>query len=112
MTQSISFSLTVTAKFVVDSKCGVTASNNLIYNEYGSSITGVEYFKSINSDGVYDDPMFVGYLQEDSILGIGNQGTYMLDSNSPALGVGKKIEEVADFFGNDYKKSLGFYCGK
>ena len=109
---NIIYNRSATAKFVVDSKCGVTASNNLIYNEYGSSITGVEYFKSINSDGVYDDPMFVGYLQEDSILGIGNQGTYMLDSNSPALGVGKKIEEVADFFGNDYKKSLGFYCGK
>ena len=109
---NIIYNRSATAKFVVDSKSGVKASNNLIYNEYGSSITGAEYFMSINTDGVYEDPMFVGYLQEDSILGIDNQSTYMLDSNSPALGVGKKIEEVADFFGNDYKKSIGFYCGK
>ena len=91
---------------------GVVASHNLIYNEYGSSIDGLDYFKSINAGGVYDDPMFIGYLQEDSILGIENLHDYKVDSNSPALGVGKKIEAIADFFGNEYKKSIGFYCGE
>ena len=56
--------------------------------------------------------MFVGYLQEDSILGIDNLHDYKVDSNSPALGAGKQMDAVKDFFGNDYKKSIGFYCGK
>jgi hypothetical protein len=90
----------------------MTAESNLIYNEYGSSIEGLDYFKSINKNGIYDkDPLFVGYLQEDSILGIDNLHDYKVDSNSPALGVGKVMEDVCDFFGNIYKKSIGFYCG-
>lgn len=101
------------AKFDINRNADLTAGNNLIYNEYGSSIENLSYFKSINEGGIYDeDPMFVGYLQEDSILGIQNQGTYMLDSNSPALGVGKVIESIPDFFGNSFKKSIGFYCGE
>ncbi len=107
------YNRSATAKFLIESNSGVVAANNLIYNEYGSSISGMEHFKTINSGGIYDeDPMFVGYLQEDSILGIDNQNTYMLDENSPALGVGKKVDEVNDFFGNEYKKSIGFYCGE
>ena len=109
---NIIYNRSASAKFVVDSKSGVTALNNLIYNEYGSSIEGMDYFVSINAGGIYEDPMFVGYLQEDSILGINNQNTYKLDSNSPALGVGKVVEEVVDFFGNKFKKSIGFYCGE
>ena len=100
------------AKFGISSGCTMTASHNLIYNEYGSEISGMDYFVSINKNGVYSDPLFLGYLQEDSVLGIDNQNTYILDSNSPALGVGKEIANVPDFFGNDYKKSIGFYCGK
>ena len=101
------------AKFDISKNCSMTASNNLIYSEYGSSIEALDYFKSINVNGIYDqDPMFEGYLQEDSILGIDNQNTYILNINSPALGVGKDIANVPDFFGNDYKKSIGFYCGK
>lgn len=110
---NIIYNRSATATFEVSKKSGVVAESNLIYNEYGSSIIGAEYFKSINAGGMYDvDPMFVGYLQEDSILGINNQNTYILDPNSPALGVGKKLETVPDFFGNEWKKSLGFYCGK
>ena len=101
------------AKFDINKNADMTAANNLIYNEYGSSIENLNSFKSINDGGIYDmDPMFVGYLQEDSVLGINNQNIYKLDSNSPALGVGKVVEEVADFFGNNYKKSIGFYCGE
>jgi hypothetical protein len=101
------------AKFGIGGGCNMTAENNLIFNEYGSSIADMQYFVSLNKDGIYDtDPLFVGYLQEDSILGIQNQGAYMLDSNSPALCVGKEVAVVKDFFGNDYKKSIGFYCGK
>ena len=101
------------AKFDISKNADMTAANNLIYNEYGSSIENISYFKSINVGGIYDkDPMFVGYLQEDSILGIDNQQTYILESTSPALGVGTLVEEIPDFFGNSYKKSIGFYCGK
>ncbi len=102
-----------TAKFAVDDTSGMEASHNLIYNEYGSSIEEMEYFTSINAYGIYDeDPLFVGYLQEDSILGIENLHCYIVDDNSSALGVGRIIDEVADFFGNGHKKSIGFYCGK
>ena len=101
------------AKFGIAGGCDMTAENNLIFNEYGSAIADMQYFVSLNNGGIYDtDPLFVGYLQEDSVLGIQNQGAYMLDSNSPALGVGKEVAVVKDFFGNDYKKSIGFYCGK
>ena len=101
------------AKFDINRNADLTAGNNLIYNEYGSSIENLSYFKSINEGGIYDeDPMFVGYLQEDSVLGINNQNIYKLDSNSPALGVGKVIESIPDFFGNSFKKSIGFYCGE
>ena len=109
---NIIYNRSAVAKFGVGEGSGVVASHNLIYNEYGSSIDGLDYFKSINAGGVYDDPMFIGYLQEDSILGIENLHDYKVDSNSPALGVGKKIEAIADFFGNEYKKSIGFYCGE
>ena len=101
------------AKFEISKNCSMTAESNLIYNEYGSSISNMEYFVSINKNGIYDqDPRFVSHVQEDSILGINNQGSYMVDSNSPALKAGKQIEAVPDFFGNEYKKSIGFYCGK
>ena len=101
------------AKFGISGSSDMTAEYNLIFNEYGSSIADMQYFVSINKSGIYDkDPLFVGYLQEDSVLGIENQGAYMLDSNSPALRVGKEVALVKDFFGNNYKKSIGFYCGK
>ena len=101
------------AKFDISKNADMTAANNLVYNEYGSSIENLSYFVSINAAGIYDeDPMFVGYLQEDSILGISNLHDYKVESTSPALNVGKKVEEVADFFGNEYKKSIGFYCGE
>ena len=107
------YNRSATAKFGISSNADITAENNLIYNEYGSSIEGIDYFKSLNKGGIYDkDPMFVGYLQEDSILGIDNQHTYMVDANSPALDAGTQVEAVPDFFGNEYKKSIGFYCGK
>lgn len=101
------------AKFDISKNADMTAANNLIYNEYGSSIENLSYFVSINAAGIYDeDPMFVGYLQEDSILGISNLHDYKVESSSPALNAGKTVEEVADFFGNSYKRSIGFYCGE
>lgn len=101
------------AKFGISKNATITAENNLIFNEYGSSIESLDYFRSLNENGLYDvDPLFVGYLQEDSVPGINNQGAYMLDSSSPALGVGTEVAVVNDFFGNEYKKSIGFYCGK
>lgn len=96
----------------INSNADIVASNNLVYNEYGSSIEGLDYFKSLNAGGIYDrDPLFVGYLQEDSILGIDNLHDYKVDPNSPALGVGKVMDNACDFFGNSYKKSIGFYSG-
>lgn len=110
---NIIYNRSATAEFAVDKASGMEASHNLIYNEYGSSIAGIAYFTSINEAGIYDeDPRFIGHLQEDSILGIGNLHDYQLERNSPALGVGTAVDEVADFFGNTYKKSIGFYCGK
>ena len=101
------------AKFDINKNADMTAANNLVYNEYGSSIENLSYFKSINAGGIYDkEPMFVGYLQEDSILGINNLHDYKVESTSPALGVGTEVEAIPDFFGNSYKKSIGFYCGK
>ena len=101
------------AKFLVNSASGMTAANNLIFNEYGSNIADLDYFKTINVNGIYDlDPLFVGYLTEDSVIGIDYQNIYMLDDKSPALNVGYDVEAVPDFFGNPYKKSIGFYCGK
>ena len=109
---NIIYNRSATATFQVSQKSGMAAESNLIFNEYGSSIIGAEYFKSINVGGLHDvDPMFTGYLQDDSILGINNLNTYILDSNSPALGVGKQIDMIPDFFGNEWKKSIGFYCG-
>ncbi len=101
------------AKFDVKSGSGMTAANNLIFNEYGSNIADTDYFELINVNGIYDlDPLFVGYLTEDSVIGIDYQSTYMLDSKSPALNVGYDVEAVPDFFGNAHKKSIGFYCGE
>lgn len=100
------------ASFDVGDASGIEAAHNLIYNEYGCSIQEMEAFKSANADGIYEeDPLFAGYLQEDSILGIEHLYDYTLAKTSPALGVGKTIDEVRDFFGNSYKKSVGFYCG-
>lgn len=100
------------ASFAIAEKSGIEAAYNLIYNEYGCSIKEMEYFNSLNADGIYEeDPIFTGHLQEDSILGIEHLHDYMLHNASPALGVGKTIDEVGDFFGNSYKKSIGFYCG-
>lgn len=104
------YNRSATAEFAVES--GMEASHNLIYSEYGSSIAGMAYFTSINEEGIYgEDPRFVGHLQEDSIPGIGNLHGYQLEKNSPALGIGAAVEAVADFFGNAYKSSIGFYCG-
>ncbi len=108
---NIIYNRSATAKLGIPTGSGMTAESNLVFNEYGSSVEGLDYFKTINNNGIYDDPLFVGYLQEDSILGIDNQTTYALDSNSPALGVGYDTDKVCDFFGNEYKKSIGFYCG-
>lgn len=107
------YNRSATAKFAVGQGSGMEASHNLIYNEYGSSIEGMEFFKSINAGGIYDaDPLFVGYLQEDSIPGIDHLYDYQLDDNSPALGVGRRVEAEKDFFGNAYRESIGFYCGQ
>ena len=97
----------------VPSGSGLEGEFNFIYSEYGSEIEGLESFKKINKNGIYDqEPMFKGYLQEDSILGIDYVDTYKVESTSPCLGVGKKIELVNDFFGNSFKESIGFYCGE
>lgn len=101
------------ARFEIDGTGRMEASHNLIYNEYGSTIEGAEYFLSVNEDGIFgEDPLFAGYLQEDSIPGIEKQYDYQLDTNSPALGVGKTVDADADFFGNEYRRSIGCYCGE
>lgn len=107
------YNRSASAKFAVDGSGRMEASNNLICNEYGSFIDGTAFFDSINEDGIYDqDPLFVGYLQEDSIPGIDHLHDYQVDDNSPALGVGKQVDAAADFFGNAYRPSIGFYCGQ
>lgn len=109
---NIIYNRSSSAKFDAVDGSWLKGSNNLIYNESGASISGLDYFKSINADGIYDkNPAFLGSIPKDSVLGIENQNAYMLNSNSPALGVGKTVAEVSDFFGNAYKKSIGFYCG-
>lgn len=106
------YNRSATAKFAVSKTNAMEASHNLIYNEYGSHIEGTAFFDSINEGGIYDqDPLFIGHLQEDSIPGIDHLHDYQVDDNSPALGVGRKADATADFFGNDYRQSIGFYCG-
>ena len=69
-------------------------------------------FKNININGVYEDPIFQGFLQEDSNYGIDDLFTYQLEYNSPALDTGMRFDGIKeDFFGNPYKPSIGFYCG-
>ena len=100
------------AKFLVEDGCGLKASNNLIFNENNCNISGLDYFKSVNENGIYDkNPLFLGQLPTESVLGIKNLDCYKLANNSPALNGGKNLGEFKDFFGNDYKNSIGFYCG-
>ena len=100
------------ARFEVDASSGMEASHNLIYNEYGSNISAMSFFHSINEDGISgEDPLFAGHLQEDSILGIENLHGFGMEPNSPALDSGKTMDAAADFFGNAYTESIGFYCG-
>ena len=100
------------ARFEIDGTGRMEVSHNLICNEYGSTIEGAEYFLSVNQDGIFgEDPRFVGHLQEDSVPGIEKQYDYQLDTNSPALGVGKTVDADEDFFGNEYRESIGFFCG-
>ena len=99
------------AKFNFNDTSGLVAEYNLVYNEEESSIDNSDFFKTINVNGVYEDPIFQGFLQEDSDLGIENVFTYQLEYNSPALNIGKEVDAEEDFFGNKYKKSIGFYCG-
>lgn len=101
--QKASFSFTDTS--------GLVAEYNLVYNEEGASIKNSDLFKKVNANGVYKNPIFQGFLQEDSELGIDNLFTFQLEYNSPALNVGKEVDAKEDFFGNPYKKSIGFYCG-
>ena len=76
------------------------------------SISNLNAFKNINKNGIYKDPEFVELVTETAILGINRQSDFRLSDTSPALKVGKDVAEVADFFGNEYRKSIGFYCGK
>ncbi len=100
------------AIFLIESKSGAVASNNLIYSESGLNISGTDYFKSINESGIYENPKFIEQLPTESVLGIDNQSFYILDASSPALNKGANVDNVNDFFGNEYKPSIGFYCGK
>ena len=99
------------AKFAFNDTSGLVAESNLVYNEDEAFISNSDFFKTINVNGVYENPIFQGFLQEDSDLGIENLFTYQLEYNSPALNVGKEDDAEEDFFGNPYKKSIGFYCG-
>ena len=99
------------ANFAFNDASGLVTEYNLVYNEGESYINNSDFFKTINVNGVYEDPIFQGFLQEDSDLGIENVFTYQLEYNSPALNVGKEVDAEEDFFGNKYKKSIGFYCG-
>ena len=99
------------ASFSFTDTSGLVAEYNLVYNEEGASITNSDLFEEINTNGVYENPIFQGFLQEDSELGINNLFTFQLEYNSPALNVGKEVDAKEDFFGNPYKKSIGFYCG-
>ena len=99
------------ANFSFTDTSGLVAEYNLVYNEEGASIKNSDFFKKVNANGVYENPIFQGFLQEDSELGIDNLFTFQLEYNSPALNVGKEVDAKEDFFGNPYKKSIGFYCG-
>lgn len=100
------------AKFFIPEESGMIAEYNLIFNESDAAIDDFETFKKLNVLGVYEDPIFQGHLQEESNIGIDDLHSYKVENNSPALGVGKYIENVDyDFFGNNYKESIGFYCG-
>lgn len=99
------------AKFSIPDNSEVTASYNLVYSEDSASIEELDTFKMINTNGVYLDPIFQGFLQEDSNLGIDDLFTYQLEHNSPALNTGVTMDAKYDFFGNSYRESIGFYCG-
>lgn len=99
------------AKFLIPENSGMTASYNLVYNEASASIEELDTFKTLNTNGVYSDPIFQGFLQEDSNFGIDDLFTYQLEHNSPALNTGVTMDAEYDFFGNSYRESIGFYCG-
>lgn len=100
------------AKFLLEDDSYINCGYNLIYNDQDANVDNLNEFKAINLNGVYDDPIFQGFLQEDSNYGINDLFTYQLEHNSPALGIGKQFDGVKeDFFGNEYKPSIGFYCG-
>ncbi len=87
------------------------SSYNLIYNEDGCSIENVAAFT--NENGISADPLFVGYPQKASVVGIQNLHGYILQTGSPALGAGAAVEGVeTDIYGNAYSQSVGAYCGK
>ena len=89
----------------------MASSNNLVYSEDGCSIANEASFA--NENGIYADPLFVGYPQKTSAVGMENLHGYILSTTSPALGAGVAVEGVdQDIYGNAYSQSVGAYSGK
>lgn len=106
---NIIYNRSADASFAISGK--MESSYNLIYSEDGCSITNMEAFT--NENGIYTDPLFVGYPQAISAVGTDNLHGYILRTGSPALGVGTAVEGVdKDIYGNAYSQSVGAYCGK
>ncbi len=89
-------------------------SNNLVFNDDGAAIDGLDYFKQLNSEGLYVDPLLTGNIGAtvEKRSGMEAANVCKLASSSPAKDEGKAVSGVAkDFFGNAYRRSLGFFCG-
>lgn len=99
------------ATFKVNSSSNVDISNNLIYSDEFGAITNLSTFKTLNYNGVYENPLFIKELPKNSICGIDAAKYYKVASNSIVYNSALDVTSVNDFFGNKYKNAIGFYCG-
>lgn len=99
------------ATFKVNSSSNVDISNNLIYSDEFGAISNLSTFKTLNYNGVYENPLFIKELPKNSICGIDAAKYYKVASNSIVYNSALDVTSVNDFFGNKYKNAIGFYCG-
>lgn len=96
-------------------KNGGLISNNLVYSTDGVTVSGIEAFRELNSNGCYQDPLFSGKIGAcvAARTGMSAAAALQVKNGSPALTAGRQTTEaVADFFGNSNVASVGFFCGE
>ena len=98
------------ALFNLSSTSNIDISNNLVYSIKQGQIEQFNDFSNRNTDGVYQDPSFITEIPEDAENDMMSAVYYQLSEDSCAYGSAREIEEVPDFFGNQYKNCIGFCC--